>query len=65
MATQVRQQLDAKLSGGPRPTPLTPAASLYPDMKEIKKQKMIEEVKETVDTLRQAGVRSTVVVEAD
>ena len=68
MATQVRSQLDAKISGGPRPTPLTSATSLYPtkeQIKAMKAKKMVEEVKETTDALRAAGVRSTVVVEAD
>ena len=68
MVSQVRSQLDAKLRTSARPQPLTPAASLYPTKEEIKAmkaKKMAEEVKETTDALRAAGVRAVVSVEAE
>lgn len=65
MATEVRRQLDAKLSTSAKPTPIMSTPSLWPDKAEMKKKHMIEETQEKVESLRRAGIKATVVVEAE
>ena len=66
MAT-VREQLDSKISAGPRPTALRIDKSLgqMPDLEAIEKAKEREELDEKIAELRARGIRATVVIEAD
>lgn len=63
MVTEVRRQLDAKIKTKPSAPVVT--KGLWPSEDELKKAEMLSETKETVDALRAAGIRSTVVVEAE
>ena len=66
--TEVRKQLDAKMASSQRPGPMQSRITLLPTPQEIyaiKVAKMLEETQSKMRELSRAGLRSTVVVEAE
>ena len=64
MAT-VRQQLDSKISAGPRPGPVKSTPGYTAELEAMRKEHEMRELEEKVAELKARGIRATVVVEAD